>query len=308
MAPLEHQALAFGDVEELVSAVAPVARRALGRGEPVVGVFPDGLADRIRDRVGPGADAIEMLAYDDCYDAAPRALARFVDTVCAYVADGRRPTLMGGSMLVDRERDDTLPWLQMESVLNDALEGADAHLLCCFPRTGANGWLADVAMSTHPSLLVDGAVVPSAGYLAPTSFLAAHPEPPAPGLGPPAAVLHVDDAAQLHLARRLVAGHGARAGLESLRAEELVMVANEAITNSLEHGAGSGSLCLWTDEHGVTCEVHDAGRFDEPHLGLLPPAPTGPRGRGLWLIRQLSDQTRLWTDETGTTVRMMVRR
>lgn len=299
---LEHQVLPFDDSEDLVGAIAAVAGRALGRGEPVLAAFPDDVMGPVQERV----EGIEVLPYDGCYDAGPHALARFVDTVQRHVADGLRPTLMGGSMLVPREDPDVLGWLQMESVLNAALADTDAHLVCCFPRQGLAPWVSDAVMSTHPSMLVGGSAVPSTGYLDPQAFLAAYPEPPGPELGPPDAALSFDDAG-MRTARRLVTEHATRAGLAAARIEDLTVAVNEAVTNSVEHGPGSGTLRVWAGAAGVTCEVHDAGQLEEPYLGLRPPSATSPRGRGLWLIRQLPDRTALWTDASGTTIRMTVR-
>lgn len=302
-ARLTHQALPFAGDDELVGAVASVAGQALQRGQPVLAVFPDDLNDRIRHRIGAGADALDVLPYDTCYDVPPRALARFVDAVCGYVADGFRPTLVGGSMLVPREPSDVLPWMHMEAVLNDALADVDAHLLCCHPRSGLDTWASDAALSTHPSVLVDGATVPNDGYMTPSAFLAAHPEPPGPPLGDPVAAI-VFDRVTLRSTRLLVAEHAARVGLAAPRCDELTVAVNEAVTNTVEHGPGTGTLRIWAGRGLLTCEVHDTGRIAEPYLGLMPPPPTSPRGRGLWLIRQLPDRTRLWSDDTGTTIRM----
>lgn len=302
---LDHQALRFDDTEHLVGVVATVAQRALQQDSPVLAVFPDDLIDRIRQRVGDTSEAIDVLPYDSCYDVAPQTLARFVDTVLGFVADGRRPTLMGGAMLVHREPTDVLAWMHMEAVLNDALAESDAHLLCCFPSTGLDPWVATAAMSTHRSMLVDGATVASATYVEPPAFLAAHPEPPPPALGEPDTA-STFDRATLRSCRLRVTEHAARAGVLPTRVEELVMAVNEAMTNTVEHGPGTGTLRMWADRHGVTCEVHDTGQLAEPYLGLLPPTPSSPRGRGLWLIRQLPDRTQLWSDDAGTTIRMTV--
>ncbi|MGQ0573196.1 MAG: anti-sigma factor RsbA family regulatory protein [Pseudonocardia sp.] len=300
---LEHQALPFDDVDDLVGDVAGVAAEALERDEPVVAVFPEELTGRIRERLGHAAADVEVLPYDRCYDAAPRALARFVDTVTGHADRGRRPTLMGGSLLVPRRPEDLLGWMQMEAVLNDALIGVDARLVCCHPRAAYGAWADAAALATHPTVLVDRTPTPSDGYLRATAFLAANPEPVPPSLCEPAASVRFG-LPGLRAARRLVGEHAARSGLPGGRVEELVMAVNEAVSNTVEHGPGTGTLRIWAGERAVTCEVHDTGGFDQPHLGLLPPAPSAPRGRGLWLIRQLPDRTRWWRDDTGTTIRM----
>lgn len=301
---LTHQAVVFTDDDELVDVIASVAGQALRRGSPVLTVLPGDLTDRVRERTGADPAGLGALPFDSCYDAAPRTMARFVDTVRGYLADGHRPTLVGNSMLVDRDPSDVLPWLHMESVLNDALIDADAHLVCCFPHVGLDPWVSDAVWSTHPSVIVGAAVLPSAGYLPPTQFLAAHPEAAGSPLGRPVAAMAFDRAT-LRAARLLVTDHAARAGLDTARIEDLTGAVNEATSNTVEHGPGVGTLRIWAGPGAVTCEVHDSGRIAAPYLGLLPPPTSAPRGRGLWLIRQLSD-TRLWNDDTGSTVRMTV--
>lgn len=305
MGTLTHQAVAFTDHDELVGVVASVAGKALRRGDPVLTALPDDLAERVRERIGSGADRLDALSFHSCYDSAPRTLARFVDAVRGYVADGRRPTIVGGSMLVRREPSEVVAWMQIEAVINDALAHADAHLLCCFPRVGLEPWAGEAVWSTHPTVVLDAQVRPSPGYVAPPRFLAAHPEPAGPPLGEPVATLPFD-LASLRDVRRLVADHAVRASVTATAADDLAIAVNEAVTNSVEHGPGHGTLRIWAAPRELTCEVHDHGRLSAPYLGLLPPAPTSPRGRGLWLIRQLTD-ARFRIEDTGSTVRMTVR-
>lgn len=270
---------------------------------PVLTVFPDELAEQIGRRLGPVANDVDTLPYQDCYDIAPRTLARFVDTVHAYCAAGYRPTLVGGPLLVERKPEEVLGWMQMEAVLNDALADVDAHLVCCYPRTGQPAWAYGAALATHPRVLVDGAASRNASYVDPPAFLASHPEPAPAPLRTPSTAFRFGGR-DLRTIRRLVEQQGAQAGLPEERQEELVLAVNEAASNTLEHGPGSGTVKFWINDNGITCEVHDTGQFDQPHLGLLPPTPTSVRGRGLWLIRQLPDRTCLWQNDTGTTIRM----
>jgi hypothetical protein len=50
--------------------------------------------------------------------------------------------------------------------------------------------------------------------------------------------------------------------------------------------------------------VHDAGTLDDPLPGLRAPHPAEPRGRGLWIARQLCDLLHVWRDAAGTHVRV----
>lgn len=90
-------------------------------------------------------------------------------------------------------------------------------------------------------------------------------------------------------------------------AEDMVLVAHELATNAVRHGGGQGRLRLWATDGRLWCEVSDRGPGlrDPVRVGTAPPAPTMPGGRGLWIVRQMSDLT-IFTTATGTTIQASV--
>jgi len=66
-----------------------------------------------------------------------------------------------------------------------------------------------------------------------------------------------------------------------------VLAVNEVASNAVEHGYGVGLLQIWQQPGRLICEVHDSGSLREPLPGLRPPHPNSPRGRGMWIARQL---------------------
>ncbi len=100
------------------------------------------------------------------------------------------------------------------------------------------------------------------------------------------------------------------AGLSSQRVTDLVLIANELTSNVVRHGGGTGSLRLWHDDTTIYCEVADrgAGIADPEHAGLLRSRPDAVTGRGLWMIRQLSDEVKISSGPAGTTVTVAVAR
>ncbi|MGY0236755.1 ATP-binding protein [Longispora urticae] len=99
----------------------------------------------------------------------------------------------------------------------------------------------------------------------------------------------------LHVLRAAVAAHAGALGLPEDRIGGLVVLASELATNAVRHGGGSGRLRLWRTGSALFCQVADPGR------GIADPAGAGTRlvsrhaegGRGLWIIRQLSDHLRI---------------
>lgn len=112
----------------------------------------------------------------------------------------------------------------------------------------------------------------------------------------------------LFAVRRFARECAAAAGLAPERVDDVVMAVNEAATNAIEHGGGGGTVRVWTEHGSMVVEVRNAGG---PPLhgdaGRTPPDPRQPRGRGLWLIRSLTDLFDVRPGPIGSVVRMQVR-
>jgi anti-sigma regulatory factor (Ser/Thr protein kinase) len=190
-------------------------------------------------------------------------------------------------------------WIRLDAALNVALDGLPVTMLCPCPADVD----LDLVRATHPALRVGGKSLPTGGVRDPVQILAEFPPPPPPDLGSPVAELAVTVDA-LPAVRRLVAETAPRAGLDAERTADLVLAVNEIATNSVEHGPGRGRLRLWA-RHGLVAEVHDVGRMAVPFPGMVAPPAAGARGRGLWLASELSDVLQVWSDASGTTVRIL---
>jgi CheY-like chemotaxis protein/anti-sigma regulatory factor (Ser/Thr protein kinase) len=112
------------------------------------------------------------------------------------------------------------------------------------------------------------------------------------------------DLASLGQLRHVVSAHARRCGLTGTAAEDLVLIANELATNVIRHGGGSGEMSLWCADGVVYCRMRDdgPGMIDPDRAGAVPADITASTGRGLWLIRQLSDSLRIDSGPDGTTV------
>jgi PAS domain S-box-containing protein len=92
-------------------------------------------------------------------------------------------------------------------------------------------------------------------------------------------------------------------GVPDSLAADIVLVVNEACSNSVEHayrGREPGTMRIEAtiDERHLTVRVADSGSWKTP------PADPGTRGRGLLLMRALSDRVELDGTAEGTTVGM----
>lgn len=111
---------------------------------------------------------------------------------------------------------------------------------------------------------------------------------------------------QLAAIRGRISRYATSAGLTGESCADFVVAVNEALTNVVRHGGGSGTLRLWRD-HDLICEVCDRGPgFDAGvYAGRTSrPAATGTGGMGLWLVRRLSPGSEIHSGPGGTRVRI----
>ena len=125
------------------------------------------------------------------------------------------------------------------------------------------------------------------------------------GGGNPPIIDQVFNSGSLYALRAAVAAHAADAGLPEGRVGDLVLAVHELAANAVRHGAGQGRLRVWRTDSSLRCEVTDGGAAQAAGPGTAgkKPADAGWRvesGHGLWLIRQVADQTSWRTGPSGT--------
>lgn len=91
--------------------------------------------------------------------------------------------------------------------------------------------------------------------------------------------------------------------LDEERAEAVVLIVDEAVTNAVEHACPDWECAVEVVAGpracggGIAALVADNGRWQAA-------GDPGHRGRGLALIRSLSERSSVDVEESGTTVRM----
>ena len=123
----------------------------------------------------------------------------------------------------------------------------------------------------------------------------------------PGRVQLLDLTAGLIDVRALVRTSASAAGLAPARVAEVVLAAHEVAMNAVTHGRGQGAVRVWNAGDELVCEVEDRGPgMLDPDAGLSPPDQSNPRGRGLWITRQLCDLVEVESAPGGTRVRLHV--
>lgn len=293
----DHLAVPFGSPEQLAGRLTPRLKEALTAGAPVYVVLAAAEQAALRDVLGADADRVEFADPAEVHAVPPftvavrwARLARRVTRTRAVVV-GQHVDLPGRG---------PEHWARLDIALNVAIDGLPVTVLCPY-RSDARPGLAE----NHPLLLTGEGPQRSARYRPPPEAVVDFPPPPPPDLGPSDVDVPFgpDDLPGL---RRHVAAAAAVLGED--RAADLVLAVNELASNSVEHGAGTGRLQLWTTQGSVIAEVADGGRMDVAFPGLVLPPPAGVRGRGLWLASELTDVLQVWTDGSGTVIRVMTNR
>ncbi len=104
--------------------------------------------------------------------------------------------------------------------------------------------------------------------------------------------------------RRAIAELAERHGFAQRRSD-LSLALDELIANAQEHGSPPIIVRGWFDGR-LILTVGDAGHgFDYTTIVRShPPMMLGKRGRGLWIVRQLTDHVHVGAGPNGTTVRI----
>lgn len=300
---LRHAAGFYSSTDHLVSQAAPIVAAALGRGEPVAVAIRPGTHKALVDAVGCSAGLIGFGLPDGVHrDSGQTTAAHRARELRALVGDA-------GSATVLSEHSDRLDgldgrfWTELDAAMNIACADLPVSLTCFYPEIPLHLEVVRGARRNHPHLLVDGELRHNAHHRPPREVLAERPVPAPLLLGPPDVQLRFT-AWRLHEVRATVEKLLTSAGFGHDRADDVALAVNEVATNAVEHGSLEAELCGWTGADGVVCEVHDGGTLGDPLPGLRPPHPGEPRGRGVWIARQLCDLLHVWHDSAGTHVRV----
>jgi anti-sigma regulatory factor (Ser/Thr protein kinase) len=114
------------------------------------------------------------------------------------------------------------------------------------------------------------------------------------------------DPAELARMREFIRRRADEHGLNGAESFQAQLVATEAVTNAMRHGATTDGkpisvTCIWRED-GLAIEVGDRGRFRHREKS----GPDATDGRGLGLIERFTRQFDLETNDSGTKLRMLI--
>ena len=297
-----HPALFYRGEAEYLAGTVPFVRDGLAAGTPVAIAVPAGNLELLRAELGSDAARVRLLDMTE----AGRNPGRIIPWVLRAFADANqdRPVrIIGEPIWPDRSELEYPACAQHEALINMAFTGRDVTILCPYDADRLTPDVLADAEATHP-VLIDAAGQRDSSAYAPDRIVATYNQPlPEPGEPAPAMEVTVATATGVTEVRRLARDHAAGAGLPADRVVDVELVVTELVTNSVEHGGGTGTVRLWTSNGHLVCEVRDSGTLGDPLAGRRPARPDNPRGRGLLLVNQIADLVRVYAGSEGTAIR-----
>lgn len=304
---LRHEALFYASPDELLAGAVPFVEDGLALGEAVLVVLPPGSRRPLEAALDGERGGLRFAPMEELGRNPGRIIPVWRELVDAGLRDGIGVRGIGEPIWAGRGQAELEECERHEALLNLAFADAPRWSLMCPYNTAELGdRVLDLAARNHPYLREGGEVACSGPYgdaaegLAASVFGGALEPPSEPPLG------LCFGAAELPLARRLVAARGADTTLPPRRVDDMVLAANEVATNSIRHGGGEGTLRVWRDDGALVCEVSDRGHFHDPLAGRVRPVGGQIGGRGLWIANQVCDLVQIRSAADGSVVRLRV--
>lgn len=275
---LRHEAVPHHTTAELLAELTPQVRDALSRAEQVETVLEPEVEAGLRRHLG---DSARQVTFRDpaevysCYSAQSIAVARRRE-LAELSSIGPRTVIEQVDCTVDGSELPATFWAELSRTTDIALVDLPVTVV----RIGSLRTERTSVRRHRLALAV-----------------------PAPSMPTPPDLTLEFGLAELRGVRAKATRFAHWCQLGSDLTESFVLALGEVTTNSVEHGAGRGTVRLWAGLGKITVEIHDSGVLADPHLGLRPPDPHGARGRGLWMARQLSTVMQIWISRSGTFIR-----
>lgn len=296
-----HEALPYPGRDAFVASCSAVVREGLERDERMLVLAQADKVDEVRDELGASAHDVTFVPTDEH----GRNPSRIMTMLHSFTAGGDGRHAVGVNETVYSGRH---PTAQQEAqfsdfVLNDpALRSWPLSVVCLFDTDTLDGEALTAMRRCHPVIRGEDA---NADYL-PDLMTAMYAEPFAP---PPLRHTRLEvGGPELTTLRAFVRAEAGDLGAAADRVDDLVLAANEVVTNSLRHGGGHADVQMWLAGDSIVCQVSDRGHIRDPLVGRLAPVPSATSGRGLWLTNHLCDLVQIRSSDVGTTVRMFVDR
>ena len=298
----DHSALFYHSEREYVDSLAQFISEGLDLLQPVMLAVPGDRLASVRRALGDATADVTMADITEFGRNPGRILAAqqaFIDR-----HPDRHVRIIAEAAWEGRTAPEYLACTQHEALANIAFADSEITGLCPYDASCLDeSILADVRL-THPQIWLGGSRKHCPEY----AVDAALDQCNQPLATSPAAVTHtVDKPTDLAGARKCGERYGRLLGMSADRVADLLLVATELATNSLNHAGGACQLAFWYEGGHVVCEARDMGHWADPLAGRRPPAAGGAGPYGLFVVNAIADLLRTHTTPAGTTIHAHLR-
>ncbi|MGA8546589.1 MAG: anti-sigma factor RsbA family regulatory protein [Mycobacterium sp.] len=298
----DHAALMYHSEREYVDWLAPFISEGLDQAQPVLVAVPGEKLASLRSALGDAAVKVTMADITGFGRNPGRILAAQLAFVQRHPSQHIR--IVAEPLWAGRSVFEHSACMQHEALANIAFADLNVTGLCPYDASClAESVLADVRR-THPQICRGGSRNHSPEY----ALDAALDQCNQPLATNPAAVTFtVHEPADLAGARKCGHRYGRLLGMSADRLADLLLVATELATNSLDHADSACRLAFWYEAGHVVCEARDMGSWTDPLAGRRPPAGKGFGPYGLFVVNATVDLLRTHTTSGGTTIHAYLR-
>jgi anti-sigma regulatory factor (Ser/Thr protein kinase) len=302
VAGFDHAALLYHSEREYVDRLAHFISEGLDRAQPVLVAVPGDRLASLRSALGDAAADVTMADITEFGRNPGRILAAELAFVERY--PGQHIRIIAEPLWAGRSAIEHSACMQHEALANIAFAGLNVTGLCPYDASClGESVLADVRR-THPQIWRGGSRNHSPEYALDAALDRCN-QPLA--TNPAAVTFTVDEAADLAGARKCGDRYGRLLGMSADRVADLLLVASELATNSLDHADGGCRLAFWYEAGHVVCEARDMGHWTDPLAGRRPPTANGLGPYGLFVVNAIADLLRTHTTSAGTTIHAYLR-
>lgn len=295
----QHEALPYAGRDQFVPSCVSLVRDGFARDERLIILAAGEKLDDLRDELGTEAEDVTFVSTDQ-HGRNPCRITTMLHSFQA-AGDGRHSLGLNETVFRGRSPAAHAEAQLSDFVLNDpSLSSWALSVVCLFDSAALDADSLRTMHQSHAVVRGEGANADYRPELAATLYAAPLDDPPA------AAARLVIDSPELGGMRVFVRTGANAAGVAPERVDDLVLAANEIVTNSLRHGGGHGTMAVWVHGRSLVCEVRDRGFIRDPLAGRFAPPPAATSGRGLWLANHLCDLVQVRSSPAGTVVRMYV--
>jgi anti-sigma regulatory factor (Ser/Thr protein kinase) len=298
----DHSALLYHSEREYIDWLVRFITEGLERDHAVLVAIPGERLGSLRSALGAAAADVTM----GDITGFGRNPGRILAAQLAFVENrpGQHVRIIAEPLWAGRSAFEHPACMHHEALANIAFADLNVTGVCPYDASRlSEEILADVRL-THPQIWCRGSREPSPDY----ALDAALEHCNQPLIANPAAVTYsVDEAADLAGARRCGDRYGRLLGMSADRLADLMVVATELATNSLEHAESACRLAFWYEAGHIICEARDAGQWRDPLAGRRPPSVGGLGPHGLFVVNAIADLLRTHTAPGGTTIHAYLR-